>query len=316
MLAKDSKRIKKGGKTNGGLVVGVVKRPPQRLQNDSGGRVIVISGGINPNLDKDNTHDRNWGNFVISAKTQIERAQAEDRDIPIEWFIQKSSLMERAKNDGRHQAHYTWQVERLAEDLNVGIRWFDTDKDFVQLINTNSQNEVRRDGDRIKSLTFFGHGSVGDWWLTYEPGMEPGYRITGHNLYTKSQLEEYKAGRYPVVAGYRLPPPEGYEELQIKPSVFVDGANCKSWACDSGATGDAGQMSFVDLWKRGTGQDMEGLVGKSNYAGANTSRVRKVQELMKRRATTGWMTFPEPEPFPFPSRRSYWRRSKQKTDGK
>ena len=64
-----------------------------------GFNVVIVSGGINPNIRKDNSHDRNWKNFVDAAYIYISRYSRPTLQCPVEWWVYKPAYIRRKETD-------------------------------------------------------------------------------------------------------------------------------------------------------------------------------------------------------------------------
>ena len=228
-----------------------VRQNPWTAFDPEGLNEVVVSGGVNPDTKKDNSHDKYWGNFVQSAKTKITESQRDLKEgEKVEWMVQKSSLVDRAKNEGRKGDYYTGQVEQMAKDMGVDLRWFNNKKEFVQGMNTTTGGEKRAGSSLISNFTYYGHGSESALWLTYQPGREAGEALTSSDLPNAKNRSLY----------------EKLNGQAISPSAFAPGATSTSWACNSAV---GGSQSVTQSWANSTGVPMSGIIGRADYGPAS-----------------------------------------------
>jgi hypothetical protein len=237
-------------------VVFYVRQNPWSNFDPLGLNKVVVSGGINEDLESDRTHDLHWGNFVESAKTKVTESQRDLKDgEEVEWHVQRSSLIERAKNEGKSDDYYTSQVSGMASDLGVSLRWFDNTREFVNGINSTSSGGARSGASLITDFTYYGHGNDKGLWLTYNRG-QPGQILGTTDMRSPKDLVNYQQSH----SGEDIAAVRG---RAISPSAFAPGATSTSWACNSGVSGSGG--SFIDSWHRALGVPMRGVVGRTDY---------------------------------------------------
>ncbi|MBR5214171.1 MAG: RHS repeat-associated core domain-containing protein, partial [Akkermansia sp.] len=59
---------------------------------------VIVSGGINTDLDRDRDHDKNWRNYITSAKMRFEEI-SENCGSNKEWIVNEPSYIKRAEYD-------------------------------------------------------------------------------------------------------------------------------------------------------------------------------------------------------------------------
>ena len=239
------------GFVDGPNVYTYVRQNPWSAFDPYGLNEVTVSGGVNPDTKADNTHDNHWANFVKAADTKFSESARKSKEEQ-EWLVQKSSLIDRAKNEGLADNFYTSQVENIAKKDGVKLRWYNTTDDFVKMINTDPKGNDRSENQLISSFTYYGHGDKSGLWLTYEPGRNPGEVLTQSDLPNPAQRSKLISN--------------GYPHSFIKPEAFAQNAKCISWACNSGT---GGKESFIDAWATSLGMPMDGIVGRADYT--NTS---------------------------------------------
>jgi hypothetical protein len=218
----------------------------------------VVSGGVNEDIEKDPSHDKNWRNFIDSAKIQLEDSAkdlAEGEEL--EWYVQKSSYENRAANDGEWADSYTSEIEKMASDLGANLKWYESADDLANLINNKSGDSTGREGAaKITRLDFFGHGA-------------------GETLMTKYLKNVINVS--------------DVDNGLINSGAFSDDAFCKSWACNSG-TRSNGERSFADAWTQNVAP-MMGAQGRIDYAPV-AGVGRKKDFLMRFSAGLGGFSIP------------------------
>jgi hypothetical protein len=225
---------------------------------------VIVSGGINSEFDKDQSHDRHWGNYVRAAETEIKRAKKHDKDgESIEWHVQKSSLEDRASMERQPEDYYTKQVAEIAEKEGVRLRWFNTTRDFVGGINTAPDGGKRSGNSLISNFKFFGHGGESSIWMTYRASTD-GSPPQGGEVLMSTDLPSRRLSAKHRATLLNLPSMAG---RVIDPAAFAPGAVCTSWACNSAA----GKPAFVDAWTASLGVSMMGIDGKSDYGPTSPS---------------------------------------------
>ena len=203
---------------------------------------VVVSGGVCEDPKKDpERHDSNWKHFVKSAEITISAQKTKLKEgEKIEWMVERTTYEKRGKTDGED---YIKQIEKIATDQGVSLRWFSNKDELVKNINTGEDGKARSGAGLISDFQYFGHGNPGNMMTKF-------YDPTG--LVGASDLS---AGR-------------------IDRNAFMPGCTAKNYGCN-GATqqynkhedpSPNGQPSFRDAWQAATGVPMSGLVGKSNYA--------------------------------------------------
>ena len=161
-----------------------------------GMNTVVVSGGINTNRDVDGRHDANWRNFISSASMRIRALKESCPNEKIEWFVNKSSYEKRAFNDlsswdtlvlqsahtnpnvdvdwnSRIRYHTIMEIESLAKELKVSLRWYNSKYEFEQLLRLSPQGmTVRRGCSKIDKFIYYGHGYVGKLAIIYGGGKD------------------------------------------------------------------------------------------------------------------------------------------------
>ena len=161
---------------------------------------VIVSGGINTNTYNDN-HDKNWRNFTDAAKIKfgIIRDYCNEEK---EWFVNKTSYILREKHEDEKRSnhmHIMWgysenpiiysfvktheetvsrngyqkyikEIERTAKELGVTLRWYSSKTEFLNLLATQPNGKRRTGCSKIAQFVYYGHGSIGELWITYGGG--------------------------------------------------------------------------------------------------------------------------------------------------
>lgn len=153
-------------------------------------RHIVISGGIDASggikVLRLWTHDKNWRNFITSAKLMIQKLKAEKPSAIIEWMVERKSYEVRdvfdniillpMPNINGYGATYipsslmnsvlsikTREIETIAKEENVSLRWFSSLNEFTNSLQNDEggKKRERNTNNAICSLHYYGHGIIG-----------------------------------------------------------------------------------------------------------------------------------------------------------
>ena len=208
---------------------------PLGKRDPLGLNAVIVSGGINPNVELDPEHDKQWRNFILAGIAQI--SQAKKTLAPgevVEWMVFKPNYIMRAEIEGLDKDFYTKQITDLAAEYGVKLRWFDSVEQFAASVNTDPTGRDRAAGSLITRMDIFSHGSAGSLMFSY--GNSQNVQFFG----------------IPSIA-------------QINSEAFAPDAITKSWACYTAAKTDKG-ASFIEEWHARTGVPMTGTAGKTDYA--------------------------------------------------
>ena len=117
---------------------------------------VIVSGGINTDLDKDGDHDKNWRNYISSAKKRFEEI-TENCNSNKEWVVNEPSYINRAKYDMSNYSINPSSITSLipewiptaaktfAKNLYFSVSDSSILKNYVPVYNDRSYiNEIKR----------------------------------------------------------------------------------------------------------------------------------------------------------------------------
>ncbi|MFQ3669914.1 MAG: hypothetical protein SNJ84_00490 [Verrucomicrobiia bacterium] len=191
---------------------------------------MIVSGGPALNYferNKEERHDRYWGNFIDSASARIRQIQAElAPGEVITWHVFRPAYETRGREE---RMNYIFLVEERARELGVRMFWFTTRHDLFFYMNRGKD----RSKHKISRWEYFGHSNKRTLMFDYS------------NLLDGAALEPM------IVHVSHL--------AELDPAVFHPGAICQSWGCHSGE-------EFSDAWFARFGVPMIGAIGKTDYS--------------------------------------------------
>lgn len=123
------------GFVDGPNLYAYVQQNPWTAFDPLGLNKVVVSGGVCEDPKKDpEQHDSNWKHFVKSAEITMSAQKTKLKEgEKIEWMVERTTYEKRGKTDGED---YIKQIEKIATDQGVSLRWFSNKDELVKNINT------------------------------------------------------------------------------------------------------------------------------------------------------------------------------------
>ena len=218
------------------------------------------------------SHDKRWSNFIETAKAEIRRRKEHLRSgEKVEWHVEHSSYVERAKNDRVALTTYTNKIEQIAADEGVELMWFTGKEELAQNLNSGlpGSTRPRKGASRISRATIFSHGLLGD--IMVNPN-DKTQNITREDL----------------------------QNGLISGSSFTDDAIVASYACRSSMEDIVDipsygmqvklDESFHEVWEAEVGTEFYGVDGRTSYIDAKYGIARPSQD-----EDAEWVPGPPPE---------------------
>jgi hypothetical protein len=206
--------------------------PAALAEPDPRDEYIIVTGG--PSLmeweqfrSEGQRHDRWWGNFVRTARIRIDQLKKYYKD---KGDINITWLVYRPgyeRRAGEDGQPLIENIESVRDKYGVRLVWFSNGSDIINYLN-EGQNRRQL---KVGGFEYFGHSNKYCWTFDYSN------EILGAS---KAFLHER-------------------DLKHIRRGVFSREAFCKSWGCHSGE-------SFVKAFKKATGVEMIGAVGKTDYS--------------------------------------------------
>jgi hypothetical protein len=201
-------------------------------QPDPRDEYIIVSGG--PSLleweqfrREEQRHDRWWGNFVRTARIRIDQLKKYYKD---KGDINITWLVHRPGYEsraGEDGQPLIANIESVRDKYGVRLIWFSEGSEVINYLN-EGQNRRQL---KVGGFEYFGHSNKYCWTFDYSNEILGASRSFLHERDLKN----------------------------IRRGVFSRDAFCKSWGCHSGE-------SFVKAFKKATGVEMIGAVGKTDYS--------------------------------------------------
>jgi len=191
---------------------------------------IIVSGG--PALrffEKGkgaSSHDKFWGNFIVSASLRILEIQQEEKHAHdyVSWLVYRPVYERRGIESGQD---FIAAVQKKADSVGAALYWFDDPSELINYVNKG------RDRTQVPVVDFeyFGHSNRACFMFDYSNEFD---------AMSRSFLHENMLSR-------------------LDPAAFDPKAKAKSWGCHTGE-------EFSDEWKKRLGFDMVGAIGKTDYS--------------------------------------------------
>ena len=190
---------------------------------------ILVSGG--PSLHewekfKAEPHDRWWGNFIRSARVRIQEIQAKSGQGTKITWLVHKPSYLR-RASRQDKQDLIANIVSVRDKYGVKLIWFDEGDELIEYLNAGQP----RDRVKIANLEYYGHSNRACWMFDYSNEIDSG---------SKSWLHENELGR-------------------IHRDIFTRDAFIKSWSCHTAE-------SMSKKWKRATGKQMIGAIGKTDYS--------------------------------------------------
>lgn len=70
----------------------------------------------------------------------------------------------------RNKELYVHEIEQTAKELGVTLRWYSSRTEFLNLLPTQPNGKQRTGCTKIAQFVYYGHGYIGELWITYGGG--------------------------------------------------------------------------------------------------------------------------------------------------
>ncbi|WP_093286591.1 hypothetical protein [Verrucomicrobium sp. GAS474] len=164
---------------------------------------IIVSGG--PALrffekGKEGSHDKFWGNFIVSASLRILEIQQERgaNDL-VSWLVYRPTYERRGMESGQD---FVAAVQKKADSVGASLYWFSDPGELINYVNKGRDRKTVPVGD----FEYFGHSNRACFMFDYS---------NEYDAMSRSFLHERMLS-------------------QIDPTVFSPKATAKSWGCHTG----------------------------------------------------------------------------------
>ncbi len=171
------------------------KGPPQEY--------VIVSGG--PALrffekGKEGSHDKFWGNFIVSASLRIMEIQQEKgpQDV-VSWLVYRPTYERRGMESGQD---FIAAVQKKADTVGASLYWFSEPGELFNYLNKGKDRKALPVGD----FEYFGHSNRACFMFDYSNEFD----AMSRSFFHERQIS------------------------LLDPAAFASDAKAKSWGCHTG----------------------------------------------------------------------------------